>query len=480
MKVWREGLWDTLRKWGYGGRVLSIIKSMYRGCNTTYKLGEITSDPIDLRVGLKQGCVLSPLLFSLYIMELSVKLDESKKGLKIGDITIPALMFADDLVILGKDENELREMLNIVGKFGKERKLEFNAKKSCVLVNWRKKSDTKDWEMVGYKIKESDNYMIRIKEGKDYKYLGVYIAIRGRTFGTHEEKKMQENKVKIGRVKGFSKGSCNKAFCTKVAWDKVIIPGLLFGTEAIYTTKYWENCIGNMEMDIGRYITGASKTCSKAAMMGEIGGISVIGKMVKRKLTFARKFEWDKGSWGSTILESAKVENSKWWKQIGEYAKEFDINLQEEVGNYRLWKKYVRDRINKREIKNWREAMNKNKSAKLLRNKLKPKWEPYLIGNESARALFKLRTGDWDMWDRRKKWEKEGSANCRICGYETEDITHLLTECNIEGKPERLKKYKGKRGVAKILGLGMELDNQGWVCRRVFSKAVIEGLKKGK
>ena len=55
-----------------------------------------------------------------------------------------------------------------------------------------------------------------------------------------------------------------------------------------------------------------------------------------------------------------------------------------------------------------------------------------------------------------------------------------MTECNIEGKPERLKKYKGKRGVAKILGLGMELDNQGWVCRRVFSKAVIAGLKKGK
>ena len=124
-------------------------------------------------------------------------------------------MFTDDLVILGKDDEELQEMLDIVGKFGRERKLEFNAKKSSVLVNWRRKSDEKVWNMEGYRIKEAENYSINIKEGKDYKYLGIYIAIRGRTFKKHEEKKIQETKVKIGRVKCFSKGSCNKAFCTR-------------------------------------------------------------------------------------------------------------------------------------------------------------------------------------------------------------------------------------------------------------------------
>ena len=160
--------------------------------------------------------------------------------------------------------------------------------------------------MEGYRIKEAENYSINIKEGKAYKYLGIYIAIRGRTFKKHEEKKIQETKVKIGRVKCFSKGSCNKAFCTRVAWDRVIIPGLLFGTEAIHTSKSWENSIGKMEVDIGRFITGASKTCVKAAILGEIGGISVKGKMIKRKLTFARKFEWDKETWGRTILEGRR------------------------------------------------------------------------------------------------------------------------------------------------------------------------------
>ena len=79
----------------------------------------------------------------------------------------------------------------------------------------------------------------------------------------------------------------------------------------VHTSKSWENSIGKMEGDIGRFITGTSKTCVKAAILGEIGGISVKGKMIKRKLTFARKFEWDKQTWGRTILEWAGKEGTK-------------------------------------------------------------------------------------------------------------------------------------------------------------------------
>ena len=86
------------------------------------------------------------------------------------------------------------------------------------------------------------------------------------------------------------------------------------------------------------------------------------------------------------------------------------------MGNYKEWKRYVKRKISLQETKKWKNDILKSKSAKLLRNKIKPKWESYLIGNESARALFKLRAGDWDMWDKRKKWDKEGNKNVGIVG----------------------------------------------------------------
>ena len=144
--------------------------------------------------------------------------------------------------------------------------------------------------------------------------------------------------------------------------------------------------------------------------------------------------------------------------------------MEEGVGNYKEWKRYVKRKISLQETKKWKNDILKSKSAKLLRNKIKPKWESYLIGNESARALFKLRAGDWDMWDKRKKWDKEGNKKCRICGAEVEDVQHLTTECDIKGKPEifRRNKYKGKKGMNKILGLGMVLGEKEWAVRRVF------------
>ena len=62
-------MWATLEKWGYGGKALRVIPELYTDVNTKGQLGSIETESIELRVDLKQGCVLSPLLFSLYLME---------------------------------------------------------------------------------------------------------------------------------------------------------------------------------------------------------------------------------------------------------------------------------------------------------------------------------------------------------------------------------------------------------------------------
>ena len=71
-------------------------------------MGSIKSGPIALNVGLKEGCVLSPLLFALYIKEVGDKVTESGNGVKLGDERIPGMFFADDIVLMADSGKDLQ------------------------------------------------------------------------------------------------------------------------------------------------------------------------------------------------------------------------------------------------------------------------------------------------------------------------------------------------------------------------------------
>ena len=114
-RVWREGMWKILEDLGYGGVFLEVVKGMYKENRVVAKLGDAQSKWVNLQEGLKQGCNLSPVLFALYVRDLSVKLMESNLGLSWGELRIPGVFFADDMVIVGETEEQLRKLLRIEG-----------------------------------------------------------------------------------------------------------------------------------------------------------------------------------------------------------------------------------------------------------------------------------------------------------------------------------------------------------------------------
>ncbi len=60
-------LWDVLKIYGVGGNLLSAIKSFYEKASSCVKISGETSEHFEIKVGLRQGCVMSPWLFSIYI-----------------------------------------------------------------------------------------------------------------------------------------------------------------------------------------------------------------------------------------------------------------------------------------------------------------------------------------------------------------------------------------------------------------------------
>ena len=54
------------------------------------------------------------------------------------EVKIPGLFCVDDMILMSDTEAGLQHLLNIVGRFGVQQRLQFSPEKSKVIVNWRK------------------------------------------------------------------------------------------------------------------------------------------------------------------------------------------------------------------------------------------------------------------------------------------------------------------------------------------------------
>ena len=97
-------------------------------------MGEVHSKPF------RQGCILSPLLFLLYINSLVSKLKEAEVGVKFRKQLISVLLYADDAVILAEDEKLMKWGLEVLMEWCDEWSVEVNVEKSGVMYMRRKGS----------------------------------------------------------------------------------------------------------------------------------------------------------------------------------------------------------------------------------------------------------------------------------------------------------------------------------------------------
>ncbi len=84
--------------------------------------------------GVKQGGVMSPLLFTMYIDELLYRLSCSKSGCHIGAQFHGAYGYADDVILLVPSLLSLKTLLNICSTYALKYNVKFNPTKSKLII----------------------------------------------------------------------------------------------------------------------------------------------------------------------------------------------------------------------------------------------------------------------------------------------------------------------------------------------------------
>ena len=101
-RVPREVVWWALRSVGVEEWLVTVIRAMYEGARTAVRVKDGESDSFEVKVGVHQGSVLSPLLFIIVLEALS---KEFVMGLPW------ELLYADDLCLIAETKEELVERL---------------------------------------------------------------------------------------------------------------------------------------------------------------------------------------------------------------------------------------------------------------------------------------------------------------------------------------------------------------------------------
>ena len=351
--VWREGLWEKMKEYGIDGKFLRVCQNLYCDVGARVRVGKVFSERYTIEEGLRQGCILSPSLFSLFLMDLADELERRGLGVKVTGTWMGACFFADDIVLMAESSKELQYMLDVVYKHANRWKLRFNASKCGVLARVGQKKSRKLWALGKEGIKEVD----------EYKYLGVWInrQVTGHNHVNHLEGKALglQNLARGGKF--WRDEEDIKAGLTM--WEVVCKPVLNYGAEVwACSSKTDEQRLKRIQNRAGRRILGLSWRFHGVVVRGELGWRKLKYDRHSSALKFAgrlRGMGWER--WPKIVGEalSRLQNNGTWVDYIRSLIARYNLQTcwEDDRWNEKVWKKVVVEQVEREGKRAWREEV---------------------------------------------------------------------------------------------------------------------------
>ena len=123
---------------GVKGRFFATLANAYNGVTSAVTIDGETSESFDCSNGLRQGGILSPIIWAIFLTPLLDALREANSGVTLSlpnrEVTVSALAYVDDIALVAPSKEKLQEALDVATRLAKKLHLTWNSGKCKVIV----------------------------------------------------------------------------------------------------------------------------------------------------------------------------------------------------------------------------------------------------------------------------------------------------------------------------------------------------------
>ena len=246
---------------------------------------------LHVRSGVRQGGVLSPILFNFYVNSLVCHLKNSDLGCHIHDLYLGCILYADDILLLSASVCMLQKMIDICVSVSQDLLLTFNSSKShCISIGPNK----------GNHIARLELNNIKLEWTSKLKYLGTYL-VSGSTFSIC---------LDSVRQKYFAAANALNAHCKYVAepvklnlFESYCLPILMYGIDCVNLSPHQTNELNVCWNNAYRKIFGLKRYESVKTLIYFMQRIDFLRLYDLKRLIFLNKLYFNQHGITSKLLQ---------------------------------------------------------------------------------------------------------------------------------------------------------------------------------
>lgn len=298
----REALWRILSLIGCPAKYIQILRLLHDDMLATVISNSEHGDPFYVTTGVKQGCVIAPTLFSIFVgtilrlvdgklpsgVELVYRTDGNlfnvsrlRAKSKVSSVSVIELQYADDNVVLANTEEDLQNILNVFNEAYKSIGLEININKTQILFQPAPNSNN---EAPTIKI----NGHI-LESTKHFPYLGSHLSSCA-NIDAEIQHRLRCASAAFGRLLRRVFDNHDISVRTKLyVYNAVVTPTLIYGCETWTTYRRHLKCLERYHQRCLRRILKVKwqDRRTNISILDEANTSSMEAKIVRHQLRWA-------------------------------------------------------------------------------------------------------------------------------------------------------------------------------------------------
>lgn len=419
----RNALLYKLRNMGVSWKFCKFVEHLYNRTITTVWNGDTLSEYFETKSGVRQGCLMSPLLFALYINDMH---EELGGGFWIDELQMRILMYADDVVILADNSVILQDMIRNLEKYCINWGMTVNLSKSKILVfrNGGRLSQQERWVFNGAPIDIV---------GK-YEYLGVLFTPKV-SYTQHIQERSKKAKRYMNGIWQRFLSDKSLDIQLKLSIFKSVVRGVQSYSGEVFGYGYKDE-IDKLQLYFLKHILRLPQNTPTYAIFLETREepSHLYCRRLHMKYIFKTLFKYDENRLPHQLSRKVIARRIFWFKEwcnseSSTLVRWNDVPMMEE-----RWKYCIQAALQNVNINEMQRSMErKNASQNRFYKHLSSCNEDYLrlkLKTEYLSLIIKARTDELGLNSNRYREIQE--QKCTICNSnEIENIVHFIGRCPV-------------------------------------------------